>query len=69
MLLLTTYYCRGPVRIIGWAKRVDGMGRMRNASRALVGKPEGTRPLPMLKRRRNDIIKMDHKKIGLDDVD
>jgi hypothetical protein len=35
----------------------------------LVGKPEGTRPLRMLRHRRNDIIKIYHKEIGLNDVD
>jgi hypothetical protein len=68
MLLLTRYY-GGPVRIIRWAKRVAGMGEMRTAYRVLVGKPEGTNPLRMLGHRRNDITKMDHKEIGLDDVD
>jgi hypothetical protein len=69
ILLLTRYIYGGPVRIIRWAKRVAGMGEMRNAYRVLVGKPEGTRPLRMLRHKRNDIIKMDHKEIGLEDVD
>jgi hypothetical protein len=68
ILLLTRYY-GGPVRIIRWVKRVAGMGEMRNAYRVLVGKPEGTSPLRMLRHRRNDITKMDHKEIGLNDVD
>jgi hypothetical protein len=68
MLLLTGYYYGGPVRIIRWAKRVAGMGEMRTAYRVLVGKPDGTRPLRMLRHRRND-IKMNHKEIGLNDVD
>jgi hypothetical protein len=69
MLLLTRYYYGGPVRIIRRAKSMAGMGEMRNAYRVLVGKPEGTRPLRMLRHRRNYIIKMNHKQIGLDDVD
>jgi hypothetical protein len=69
MLLLTRYYYGGPVRRIRWAGRVAGIGEMRNAYRVLVGKPEGTRPLRMLRHRRNDVIKMDHKEIGCDDVD
>jgi hypothetical protein len=68
MLLLTRYSYGGPVRIIRWAKRVAGMGEMRNTYRVLVAKPEGTRPLRILKARRNDIIKMDYE-VGLDDVD
>jgi hypothetical protein len=68
-LLFTRYYYGGPVRIIRQAKRVASMGEMRNAYRLLVIKPEGTRPLRMLRHRRNDIIKMNHKEIGLDDVD
>jgi len=43
------------------------MGKV--CGRVLVGKSEGTRPLRMLRRRRNDIIKVDHKEIRLDDVD
>jgi hypothetical protein len=63
------YYYGGPVRIMRWTKRVAGMGEMKNAYRVLVGKPERTRLLRMLRLRRNDVIKMIHKEIGLDDVD
>jgi len=45
-----------------------GMGEIRNAYRVLFGKSEGTRPLRMLRHRKNDIIKVDHKEMRLDDV-
>jgi hypothetical protein len=40
------------------------MGEKRNACRMLVGKSEGRRPLRKPKRRLDDIIKRDLRKIG-----
>ena len=57
------------VRRMRWAGRAAGMGEMRNVYRIMVGKPERMRPNRMLRHRRNDVIKMDHKEIGWDDVD
>jgi hypothetical protein len=40
------------------------MGKMRGAYRALVGKPEGRRPLERARRRWEDNIKMDLRNVG-----
>jgi hypothetical protein len=40
------------------------MGERRGAYRALVGKPEGRRPLGRPRCRWEDIIKMDHPEVG-----
>jgi hypothetical protein len=40
------------------------MGEKRNAYRILVGKPEGMRPLRRPRRRWEDNIRMDLRKIG-----
>jgi hypothetical protein len=40
------------------------MGKRRGAYRALVGKPEGRRPLEKPKRRWEDNIKMDLREVG-----
>jgi hypothetical protein len=40
------------------------MGERRGAYRALVGKPEGRRPLGRLRRRWENNIKMDLKEVG-----
>jgi hypothetical protein len=40
------------------------MEEMRGAYRALVGKPEGRRPLGRPRRRWEDNIKMDLRKVG-----
>jgi hypothetical protein len=40
------------------------MGERRGAYRALVGKPEGRRPLGRPRRRWEDNIKMDLRKVG-----
>jgi hypothetical protein len=41
------------------------MGERRGAYRALVGKPEGRRPLGRSRRRWEDNIKMDLREVGL----
>jgi hypothetical protein len=45
------------------------MGGVRNVYKILVGKPEGTRPLRTLRRRREDNIRMDLREIGWEHVD
>ncbi|KAJ4441477.1 hypothetical protein ANN_11332 [Periplaneta americana] len=45
------------------------MGESRNAYRVLVGRPEGKRSLGKPRRRREDNIKMDLRKVGYDDRD
>jgi hypothetical protein len=52
-------------RRMRWAGHVARMGKNRNASRLLVGKPAGKRPLGRLRRRRVDNIKMDLEEVGL----
>jgi hypothetical protein len=51
-------------RKMRWAGHVARMGEKRNASRILVGKPEGKRPLGRPRRRWVDNIKMDLRVIG-----
>ena len=63
MLLDTT-----PVRVVKsrrmrWAGHVACMGEDRGVQRVLVGKPEGKRPLGRPRRKWEDNIKMDVKKI------
>jgi hypothetical protein len=48
---------------------VARIGETRNASRILVGKPEGKRPLGRTRRRWLDNIKIDLREIGWDGVD
>jgi hypothetical protein len=45
------------------------MGERRGAYRALVGKPEGRRPLGRPKRRWEDNIKMDLREVGWGGMD
>jgi hypothetical protein len=45
------------------------MGARRGAYRALVGKPEGRRPLGRPRRRWEDYIKMDLREVGWGDMD
>jgi hypothetical protein len=45
------------------------MGERRGAYRALVGKPEGRRPLGRSRRRWEDNIKMDLRQVGWGGVD
>jgi hypothetical protein len=50
-----------------WAGHVAHMGEERKVYKVLVGKPEGRRPLGRL--RREDVIRMDLRDIGLGGVD
>jgi hypothetical protein len=45
------------------------MGEKRNACRIMVGKPEGKRPLGRTRRRWEDSIKINMRKIGWGGVD
>jgi hypothetical protein len=51
-------------RRLRWAEHVARMGERRVVYRALVGKPEGRRPLGGPRRRWVDIIKMDLREVG-----
>jgi hypothetical protein len=51
-------------RRLRWAGHVARMGERRGAYRALVGKPEGRRPLDRPRHRWEDNIKMDLREVG-----
>jgi hypothetical protein len=51
------------------AGHVEHMGEKKNAHRALVGKPERTRPLDRPRHKREDNIKMHLKEIGWSGMD
>jgi hypothetical protein len=51
-------------RRLRWAGHVARMGERRGAYRALVGKPEGRRPLGRPKCKWKDNIKMDLREVG-----
>jgi hypothetical protein len=51
-------------RILRWAGHVARMGERGGAYRALVGKPEGRRPLRRPRRRWEDNINMDLREVG-----
>jgi hypothetical protein len=51
-------------RRLRWAGHVARMGERRGAYRALMGKPEGRRPLGRPRRRWEDNIKMDLREVG-----
>jgi hypothetical protein len=56
-------------RRMRWAGHVARTGEERKVYKALVGKPEGKRPLGRPRRRWEDWIRMDIRKIGLGGVD
>jgi hypothetical protein len=56
-------------RKLRWAGHVARMGERRGAYRALVGKPEGRRPLGRPRRRWEDNIKMDLREVGWESMD
>ena len=51
-------------RIMRWAGHVACMGEGRGVYRALVGKPDGKRPLRRPRFRREDNIKIDLQEVG-----
>jgi hypothetical protein len=51
-------------RRLRWAGHVARMGERRGEYRALVGKPEGRRPLGRPRRRWEDNIKIDLREVG-----
>jgi hypothetical protein len=57
------------LRRLRWAGHVARMGERRGAYRALVGKPEGRRPLGRLRRTWEDNIKMDLREVGCGGID
>jgi hypothetical protein len=56
-------------RRLRWAGHVARTGEMRGAYRALVGKPEGRRPLGRPMRRWEHNIKMDLREVGWGGMD
>jgi hypothetical protein len=52
-----------------FAGHVARMGERRGAYRAIVGKPEGRRPLGRPRRRLEDNIKMDLREVGWGGMD
>jgi hypothetical protein len=52
-----------------WAGHVARVGEERKVYKVLVGKPEGKIPLERPRRRWEDGIRMDLRKIGLEAVD
>ena len=56
-------------RRLRWAGHVTCMEQFRNAYSILVGKPESKRPLGRPRRRWEDNIKMDLRKVGCDPRD
>jgi hypothetical protein len=52
-------------RRLRWAGHVARMGERRGVYRALVGKPEGRRPLERPRRKWEDNIKMDLREVGV----
>jgi hypothetical protein len=56
-------------RRMRWAGHVARIEEVRGAYNILVGRPEGRRPLGRPRRRWEDNIKMDFRKIGFGDVD
>jgi hypothetical protein len=51
-------------RRVRWAEHVARMGEERKVYKVLVGKPEGKRPLGRPRRRWEDGIRLDLRKIG-----
>jgi hypothetical protein len=56
-------------RRMRWAGHVARIWEVRGAYNILVGRPEVRRPLGRPRRRREDNIKMDLRKMGFGDVD
>jgi hypothetical protein len=52
-----------------WMGQVACMGKMRNAYKILVRKPDGKRPLGRSRHRWEDNIRVDLREIGWKDVD
>ena len=52
-----------------WAGHVARMGQRRGEGRALVGKPEGKRPMARTRRRWEDNIKMELREVGCGGMD
>jgi hypothetical protein len=55
-------------RWMTWVGHVARMGKMRNAYKILVGKPEGKKPLRRPMHKWEDNVKRDPREIGLENV-
>jgi hypothetical protein len=63
------YHLGDQIKKNGMGRACSTYGERRDAYRALVGKPEGGRPLGRLRHRWEDNIKMDLREVGWDGVD
>jgi hypothetical protein len=63
LVVKSTLFCTE--KSIRWASHVARMGEERGVHRVLVGKPEGKRPLGRPRRRWEDNIKIDLRKVGV----
>jgi hypothetical protein len=63
-VLLTKYHLGDQVKKTEMGRTCGTYGERRGAYRALVGKPEGRRPLERPRRRGADNIKMDLREVG-----
>jgi hypothetical protein len=63
-VILTEYYSGDQVMKTKMGRTCSTYGERRGASRVLVGKPEGRRPLGRPRRRWEDNIKMDIREVG-----
>ena len=64
MYSIQQFGCIIPHAVMRWAGNVARMGEERGVYRALVGKPEGKRPLGRPRRRWVDNIRMDLQEVG-----
>jgi hypothetical protein len=74
MNIITYFHPVSNIRVIKsrrlrWAGHVARMGERIGAYSALVGKPEGRRPLGRPRRRWEDNIKMDLREVGWGGID
>ena len=63
-VLLTQYLSGDKIEKMRWEGNAAGVGERRGVYRALVGKPEGKRPLGRPRRRWEGNIKTDLKEMG-----
>ena len=71
-VLVTKYYSGDQIksRRMRWAGHATRLVKRRGVYRALVGKPEGKRPLGRLRRRQKDNINIQEVKMGgMDSID
>jgi hypothetical protein len=63
-VLLTRYYLSNQIEHMRWEGNVARVGDRRGVYRAMVGKPEGKRPLGRPRRRWEDNVKMGLQEFG-----